>query len=122
MDGGHLERLGIVQLGKDAGQARRQHRLSGPWRPDHRQVVSAGGGHLERPPGGALADDLAQVGGRRLGRRLPRLGRRRRRPRVAQPLDHCGQRLSRQYLGTGYQRRLGSTGRRHHDPVHACCA
>ena len=51
-----------------------QHRLAGPGRADHEQVVPARGGDLERQPGQRLAADVGEVG---RWRRLGDAGRRR---------------------------------------------
>ena len=53
---------------EDPGQARREHRLPGAGRPQHQQVVAAGGGQLERAPRRVLAPHVAQIFGSR-GRR-----------------------------------------------------
>ena len=50
-------------------EPRREHRLAGAGRPDHEQVVAAGGGDFERPLGAFLALDVGEVERRRL---LPR--------------------------------------------------
>ena len=61
-DGRGFQRLGLVEHGQDAGQARGQQRLAGAGRPDHQQVVPAGRGNLQRPPGAGLAADVLHVG------------------------------------------------------------
>ena len=59
---GNLQRLARVQRRQQAGQALRQHRLARARRPDHQEVVAAGGGDLQRPLGALLALHVLQVG------------------------------------------------------------
>jgi hypothetical protein len=47
VDPGHLEGLVIVERRKDGRKALGQERLPGTGRPDHEEVVSAGGRHLK---------------------------------------------------------------------------
>ena len=61
MDHRGLQQLGGRQRRQDAGQALGHHRLARPWRTGKQQVVTAGGGDLQRPLGLLLALHLAQV-------------------------------------------------------------
>ncbi len=73
-----LQRLVERQRRQEPRQAPRQHRLARAGRPDHQQVVAAGGGDLERPPGQVLAVHVAEVGlvgGRPAARRRGARGR-----------------------------------------------
>lgn len=70
-----LQRLARRQRRQDAGQPLRQHRLAGARRADHEEVVISSRGDLERALGRLLALDVGEVGGRRLGAALRRLGR-----------------------------------------------
>ena len=61
------------QRRQDGGKARGQHRLAGTRRPDHQEIVAAGGGDLQRPLGAFLPLDVGEirhVGRRRADRRL----------------------------------------------------
>ena len=51
VDGGGLLRLLFAQWRQDAGQSAGQHALAGAGRADEQQVVTAGGGDLQRPLG-----------------------------------------------------------------------
>ena len=62
LDHGNLQRLARIQRRQQAGQALRQHRLARAGRADHQQIVSAGGGDLQRALGAFLALHVAQVG------------------------------------------------------------
>ena len=57
-----------VERRQDRRQPPRQHRLAGARRPDHQEVVAAGGGDLERALGGLLALDVREVGQRLVAR------------------------------------------------------
>ena len=63
MDRRHLQRGLLRQWRQDADQPLGEHRLAGSGRPDHRKVVSAGGGDLDREPGLWLTDDVGHVVG-----------------------------------------------------------
>ena len=62
VDPRHLDRLGPGELGQDRRQPARQHRLAGPGRALHQQVVAAGGGDLERQQRCRVSADVGQVG------------------------------------------------------------
>ncbi len=66
---GNLQRLARVQRRKQAGQALRQHRFARAGRPDHQQIVAAGGGDLQRALGALLAFHIPQIGHRARQRR-----------------------------------------------------
>ena len=60
----HRSRFEGLRLGhrrKDPGQTHREHRLPGAGRPEHQQVVAAGGGELECAPRRVLAPHVAQI-------------------------------------------------------------
>ena len=59
---GDFEKLGRRQRRQDRGQPRRQHRLAGAGRPDHEQIMAAGGRHFERALGAFLALDVGKIG------------------------------------------------------------
>ena len=61
-----FEQLGRRERRQDRRQPRRQHRLAGAGRPDHQQIVAAGGGDFERALGALLALDVGEVERRRL--------------------------------------------------------
>ncbi len=61
-----FEQLGRRQRRQDRRQPRRQHRLAGAGRPDHQQIVPAGGGDLERALGALLALDVLEIDERAL--------------------------------------------------------
>ena len=62
MDAGGLERFVQRHRREDGGEPPGQHGLPGTGRPDHQQVVPAGGGNLQCPLGRSLAADVSQVG------------------------------------------------------------
>ena len=64
VDLGDGEGLCGVQIGKQARQAAREHRLARPGRTDHEQVVPSGRGDLERLSGRSLATHVGEVGNR----------------------------------------------------------
>ena len=66
-DHGDFEQLRRRQRRQDGGEPRRQHRLAGAGRPDHQQVMAAGGGDLERALGALLALDVVEVDQRAAG-------------------------------------------------------
>ena len=57
----HLERLLVVQRRQHPRQPRRQHRLSGPGRADHRQVMTTGRRELQRQPRLRLTQHVRQI-------------------------------------------------------------
>ena len=61
VDHADFKRLGGIERRQDARKARRQHGFPGARRPDHQQIVAAGGGDLECALGRFLALDVAQV-------------------------------------------------------------
>ena len=56
-----FEQLGRRQRRQDGRQPRRQHRFAGAGRPDHQQIVAAGGGDFERALGAFLALDVGEI-------------------------------------------------------------
>jgi hypothetical protein len=58
---GDFEQFGGRQRRQDRGQPCREHRLAGPGRTDHQEVVAAGGGDLQCTLGAFLALDVDQV-------------------------------------------------------------
>ena len=50
------------QRRKNAGESFREHGFAGAGRPDHQNIVAAGGSHFERALGGGLAADIAEIG------------------------------------------------------------
>ena len=60
-DHGDFQEFGRRQRRQDRGQPRSQHRLAGAGRPDHQQVMAAGGGDLERALGALLPLDVGEV-------------------------------------------------------------
>jgi len=61
LDHADLKSLGGIEARQDAGQALRQHRLSGPGRADHQQIVAPSGGHLKSALGDLLAEHILEV-------------------------------------------------------------
>ena len=61
LDHAEFQRLGRFERRQDAGQPRRQHRFARAGRPDHQQIVAAGGGDFERAFRALLALDVLQV-------------------------------------------------------------
>src|SRR4051812_19187987 len=61
LDHAQLQRLSRLERRQDARQSRRQHRFPGTGWADQQQVVAGGGGDLQRPLGGLLTLDVAQV-------------------------------------------------------------
>ena len=116
-DRGHLHRLGVGQVGKHPGETPGQHGLAGAGRAEQQQVVPTGRGHLHRPSGLALADDVGQV--RHVAH--PLLPQRRVRQgagAAAQQGDHLGQAGHGQRLGHRGQLGLGDVvgGHQHRAP------
>ena len=62
------------QRRQDRGKARGEHRLAGARRPDHQEIVPAGGRHLEHALGALLPLDVGEVGERARLAREVRLG------------------------------------------------
>jgi hypothetical protein len=58
---GGLEGLGEGQVGENAGQPLRQHRLTGTGRADQDDVVTPGGSHFQRPLDVLLPFDIVEV-------------------------------------------------------------
>src|SRR5687768_12799896 len=56
-----LERLPLGEGGENSRETPGQHRLAGTRRPGEQRVVSARGSDLERPLGGLLSGDVAEV-------------------------------------------------------------
>ena len=61
------------EVGQQAGEAAGQHGLAGARRADQQQVMAAGGGHLQRAPGGRVTAHVRQVLGLSTGRSGPAL-------------------------------------------------
>ena len=61
MDGRGFDRFLERQRRQDARQPPRQHRLAGAGRPDHQQVVAAGGGDFERAARKRLAVKIGEI-------------------------------------------------------------
>jgi hypothetical protein len=101
-DHAHLQHLGRLKRREQGREPLRQHRLAGAWRPDHQEVVPAGGGHFECALGGFLAFDVAQV----RHHRIAGVGRRHRTLQrlqafeVVDELKQIGRRLDR-HVGGG---------------------
>ena len=109
MDLGALHSLLPGHVGEDGGQAAGQHGFPGTRRTDHQQVVSPGGGDLQRPLHILLPLHLGKVGGGKSGLAgLPGLGRRDRRPpgQVGGQLAHIGDGIDLQPAGQGGLRRV----------------
>ena len=62
VDSGDFERLILLEVGEQAGQACSEHRLAGARRSEQEQVVTAGGGDLQRPASRGLPDHVGEVG------------------------------------------------------------
>ncbi len=87
VDLGGLDGLIEGQRRQNAGESFRKHRLAGPRRANHQDVVGAGGGNFQSPLGGGLAAHVAKV--QRCGRlRLMPVGSRRGRFEIVGPGDH----------------------------------
>ena len=56
-----FKKFGRRERRQDRGKPRGQHRFAGAGRPDHEQVVAAGGGDFERPLGAFLALDVGEI-------------------------------------------------------------
>ena len=56
-----FEQFGRRERRQDGRKPRRQHRLAGAGRPDHEQIVAAGGRDFERALGALLALDVGEV-------------------------------------------------------------
>src|SRR5919108_967178 len=63
MDLSDFQRLLERRRRKDARKSAGEHRLAGPRRPDHQEVVTPRGGDLERPLGVHLTPDIGEIGG-----------------------------------------------------------
>ncbi len=109
------QRLGPVERREQARQSLGEHRLARPGRADHQQVVAAGGGDLQRPPGDRLAADVGEIGQRRCfgGGGRARIGRPRRLAR--QCLHDLGQRRRDVHVALGGHVRLRSGDGGDHD-------
>jgi hypothetical protein len=62
VDGGDLHRVPVVEVRQEAREPGGEHGLAGAGWADEEEVMPSGRGDLERVPGGALADDVGQVG------------------------------------------------------------
>ena len=60
-DHGDFQQFGRRQRRQNRRQPRRQHRFAGARRPDHEQIVAAGGGDFERALGAFLTLDVGEV-------------------------------------------------------------
>jgi hypothetical protein len=108
---GDLERLVPRHRRQDRGEATCQHGLASAGRSHHQDVVSAGGGHLERPTRLRLATDLGEVDRMAVSVALGLLsGSGRGRPRAAQERDHLAERRRPDNLEVLDERRLGGVG------------
>jgi hypothetical protein len=63
-DHADFEHLGRLERRQDRGEPPRQHRFAGAWRTDHEEMVTAGGGELDRALRRLLALDVLQIGHR----------------------------------------------------------
>src|SRR5579883_875176 len=112
----HFEGLARIEGWEDSRQPRREHGLAGPRRPDHEQVVAAGGGDLERALGGLLALDLLEIEMIALGLGDPRL-----RPGqdlgALEMIDEGEKVGGRQHLDLPGPGRLAALGRRTDQPA-----
>ena len=61
-DHAHFQHLGRRERREEGGQPLRQHRLAGAGRPDHQEIMPAGGRHFERALRRLLALDVAKIG------------------------------------------------------------
>ena len=104
---------------QDGGQARSDHGLSRPRRPNHHQVMATGCSNLGSPFGISLASDIAKVESRprrRRGAERPCKARRLRQPTVtAGPSESLLQRRSNQYVHVRHQCGLGGIARWHNE-------
>ena len=62
VDHRHFQRLGRRQVGQQAGQARRQHRLAGTGRADQQDIVPPGRGDLDAAPRRLHAAHFGKIG------------------------------------------------------------
>ena len=118
MDPGGLQRLVVVELGEETGEALGQHRLARAGRTDHQQVVTSGGSHLDRGASQRVAPHVGEVGRRGLGRLERAVGERRPRGLGGHGLDQGLQGRAR--VRTRWRRNsdgLGSRVRRDDDLV-----
>ena len=59
--GAYLDRLGVREVGEEARQPLREHRLPGTGRPHEQDVVAPRRGHFEGVARLVLSDDVGQV-------------------------------------------------------------
>jgi hypothetical protein len=107
VDHAHLQRFRRIERRQQARQALRQHRLAGAGRSDHQQIVTAGGGNLDRPLRRLLPLDVGEV---RIARVVgtQRRFRRRQRLRALEVVDQRQQAGGCQHLDAGGPRRLAA--------------
>ena len=101
-----------IEVGQQAGQPRRQHRLAGAGRADHQQVVAAGGGDLHRALGGLHALHVGQVRARAAASRHAGGLRRGQHLGAAEMVDQRQQVGGRQHLDAPGPGRLAALARR----------
>ena len=106
-----FQRLGRRQFRHQPRKARGQHRLAGPRRPHHQQVVPPRRRDLQRTLGAFLAPDVGHVGRAQSPDHLPRRGRRERRA-ARQVIDRLPQPLRRNHRHRAHPRGLGPAGGR----------
>ena len=110
VDAGDLDRLVQRERRQEPRQPPGEHRLAAPGGPDHEHGVPAGGGHLERPPGGALPAHLGEVGAGRPAAARQQRGRVEPHERglgaPLQEVDGGAQGRGAEDLDTGHQSRL----------------
>ena len=122
--GGDLQRGLRVERRQQPRQPLGEHRLPDPRQPGHGQVVTAGGGELQRRPGVVLAAHVGEVG------HLPLVGGRDRRLDLGVDLD-VGRRVAADerdqpgegahplHVEVGHERGLLDVGRGHDQPGRA---
>ena len=113
MHRGDLQCLFVIQRGQHPRQPRRQHRLAGPRRTDHRQVVPTRRGELQRQPGLRLTKDISKI---RTGSQTQRAGSNSSDQRLQLPLQarhQIAETCHTPHRHPGCQRRFGKIRRRY---------
>ena len=99
----HIQRLARAQRWQQAGKPRRKHGFARPGRPDHQQVVRAGGGDFQNPAGRFLAAKIGHIRNFMSGRKQlgPRHWQHLPPAKVIQQCHQVGRRNDRQVRGPG---------------------